>query len=129
MNPKDKDFLALQEVWYKKLKGDGFKDIEQDESRMKNSTSTELHKRGLYDDPLRREAREEYYRLAGQFLHEYQFADKKSKAMWELHSEGISIQDIVVALKKRQFKVYKRLVHETIQKLAKEMGVRCKSRN
>lgn len=129
MNPKDEDFLKLQAKWYGKLKSSGFDDIEQDESRIKNSSNSELQKRGLYDDPLRREAREEYYRLAGQFLHEYEFDSKKERVIWEMHSEGTSIQDIVAAMKSRNFKVYKRIVHETIQRLAKEMGDRCRNRN
>lgn len=129
MNPKDKDFLALQDKWYKKLKSSGFNDVEQDESRLRQSSNTELHKRGLYDDPLRREARQEYYRLAGQFLHDYEFEDNKEKVIWEMHSDGTSIQDIVVAMKSRNFKVYKRYVHETIQRLAKEMGDRCRNRS
>ncbi len=72
------------------------------------------------------ENKEEYYRMAGHFLHDHKFESTSDKIIWRLHSEGVSIVDIVYYLKSKKFKTYKRKVHETIQKLAEEMGGRCR---
>lgn len=125
MNHKDEYFLELQKQWYKKLKDTGFEDIEQDEEKLKNRTA--LQNLSKYE-PITAAAKEEYYRLAGQFLYEYEFSNDRERVIWELHSDGNSIEKIVLNMNVRGYKVYKRLVHETLQRLAEELGTRCKKR-
>lgn len=74
------------------------------------------------------ENKEEYYRMAGHFLHDHKFENPTEKLIWSMHGDGVSIIDIVLYLRSRKIKTYKRKVHETIQKLADEMGGRCRKR-
>lgn len=116
MPPKDKIFLSLQKIWYKKLKESGFDDIEQSEQRLKawHSSFFKVH----YNKVLY-EAKEEYYNRACQFLYEYSFKNDKEKLIWEMHANGTSIEEITKVLLKKGFKTYKNFVHLTIQRLSK----------
>lgn len=125
LNKNDDEFLALQAKWYGKLKKSGFKDAEQDEDHLKVWSSRLFNgtvngqqftqKRSYY------ESREDYYRLAGWFLNEYPFKTPKDKLIWQLHSEGISIRNIILILKKKHFKVHVRMVHPLLKELTKTM--------
>jgi hypothetical protein len=113
------DFKKLKEKWYSKLKSSGFNDIEQDENHLKEWDSfafTSRYNKHLFN------SKETYYRYASQFLHDYNFPDKRQQVIWELHSSGKTITQISQELKKRRFKSHNRSgVHVTIQALAKEM--------
>lgn len=125
MSQNNEDLKKLQTEWYKKIKDEGFKDIEQDEDRLKFWSSS-FFKHKAKEKPGFQEAKEEYYRVAGHFLHEYEFTDDREKAVWELHADGVIIVEIVSQLKKRGFKVYKSLVQTIISKLAKIMCANAK---
>lgn len=119
-NPyNSKDFKKLQAVWEKKLEQSGFEDIEQADGNLKTWHSEWYkYRSGLEVDM----GREEYYRHAGYFLYEYQFKNEMERRIWELHAEGLSIRNIVIALKPRYKKtVYKRKVHEILKPLVKKV--------
>lgn len=122
MEPNSKDFKKLQKLWYEKIEKKGFNDIEYTDSNgdghLRFSDSCYFHDN--YNE-ITSEAKEEYYRLAGQFLNEHEFSSKLEKMIWELHAEGVSLRNITLMLKKRRFKLYKRKVHEIVQNLAKKM--------
>ena len=115
---KTKEFLKLHRDWAKKLKKSGFEDIERKEGVLKTSSMENV--RNLYTVE-QFNIKEEYYRLAGQFLHEYKFKTQVDKRIWELHSEGVSVRNIIKKLKHRGITAYKDLVHGTIKQLAEEM--------
>ncbi len=122
MNPKSKDFQALQKTWYKKLKQEGFEDIEQADGHLKLWSAYYFRSKYKTDgDVLFQQAKEEYYRLARQFLHEKSFEDIRTKRIWELHSEGMSIRNIVKVLKQEGHVAYKNIVHPIVKALSKEM--------
>jgi hypothetical protein len=123
MDNKSKEFLKLQEKWYKKLKSDGFEDIEQDEEHL---TVWHTHLFNQNYDDVKFQAKEDYYRAAGHFLHDYPFKNKKERLIWQLHSEGISIRHIVKKLKSLSFNAYRREVHEVVMKLTREMINKCR---
>ncbi len=111
----------LQAKWYAKLEKAGFKDIEQDDDNLKQWHSHRFlvsnnYSKDKFDD------KENYFRLAGQFLHEHKFQSVLDKKIWEAHSEGLSVREIVKTLKQKNIKVYKNLVHVTITRLAAIMG-------
>lgn len=117
-SPNNKDFAALKKEWYNKLKETGFEDIEQDDNYLKSWTSSlvKARNKGSYS-----ESKAEYYRIASHFLHDHAFVSKKEQFIWERHSEGISIRNIAIALKQAGIPTYRRDVHDTIQRLRKEM--------
>lgn len=114
-----KEFKSLQKKWYKKLEKEEFKDVEQDEHRLKQWDSFNFS--GRYSSDLF-VSKEKYYQLVGQFLHEHKFKTKREYAIWEYHSEGLTIRAIAEEIKRRRFKHNKVMtVYYVIQRLEKEM--------
>ena len=94
---KTKEFKTLKNSWYSKLKKSGFNDIEQDENLLKVWDNKHFLVR--YGDSFK--AKEEYFRIAGQFLYEYEFENKLEKHIWTKHIEGLSVHDIAKFLYKK----------------------------
>ena len=118
MSNNTKEFKKLQDQWYAKLKKEGFKDIEQDEDHLKSYASTDLINNYT---PETFAIKENYYIAAGHFLHSYEFKCKADRLIWEYHSEGKALVEIVKLLKKHRIKSYKNKVHETVKTLRNEM--------
>jgi hypothetical protein len=111
-------FNNLKAKWYKKLKSEGFEDIEKDEYNLKEySSHFALRDKGRASNPIAMEARLEYYSMARRFLQSHRFDCRFDKRTWELHTDGIGIRVIA-----KRLRTYRRKVHETIQKLRKEMN-------
>lgn len=124
------EFKKLNAKWSKKLEKSGFEDIEQPADFKSGAPDGNLKKwsASFFSNPSRfdaakYEAKEEYYRLAGQFLHEHRFSHRDEKALWEMHSEGLSIDSIVSMFKAKKIeytmgrKINRRFTHETILRL------------
>lgn len=109
-------FKQLKDTWYKKLKDDGFEDIEQNEENLKDYSSHFFELRGE-QHPVRREAKEEYYRLVGKFLYDHEFPNKFQKNVWRLHSDGETVRNIAVIMTKRGKKTYASKVERIISSL------------
>lgn len=120
---KVKTTAELTAEWYKKLKDGGFDDIERPDGRLKAWSTSDCF---VYHSGLTFEAKQTYYQMAGKFLHHNKFLNEFEKHIWSMHSEGMSIRTIVKALKKERFKAYRRVVHETVQRLKKEMMDQCR---
>ena len=120
MDRNSPEFKALQAQWDKKLADSGFKDIEQRDENLKiwDSHFFRVYHR-KYGDGLA--AREEYYRLAGQFLHSYKFKNPTEKTIWKHHSDGHSVREISQELKKVNIKLGKTAVDVAVRRLAEEM--------
>ena len=121
-NPfQTKEFKALHDKWNKKLEKEGLKEID-------NTGISHADYFRLNYNNIDASSKAEYYRNAGYFLYEHKFKTELERKIWELHAEGVSIRDIVNVLKKQRFKVYKRLIHETlrpmVEKLLKKMKVK-----
>ncbi len=118
--PKD-----LQDKWYKILKDSGFEDIEDSNHNIKEWSRKLFQEKGKYHESLTKQsAKQDYYRLAGHFLYDYQGFTDTSRDMWKLHSEGISIRDISDIIKHRTGKtrgLSRNMVYLTINQLSIEM--------
>lgn len=113
-NPyQTKEFKALLGKWNKKLEKEGFEDIETTDGRLKGISHADFFK--AHYNRTTDQAKEEYYRYAGYFLYEHKFSSELERKIWELHIEGVGIREIVILLKKRNYKVYKRKVHELLR--------------
>lgn len=84
---------ALTETWNKKLKDSGFEDAEDSKGNLKQFHGSKLFSRSRAYVTM--ESQTEYYRQAGQFLHEYTGFTPITKKIWELHSIGKSVRQIV----------------------------------
>jgi hypothetical protein len=125
MDKNSKEFKQLQQNWYKKLKDDGFEDIESDEDSLKQWASSELVR--TYD-PIIFSAKEDYYRLAGQFYHDHKFLSEMEKLIWSFHKDGIPFDRVHALIKKeyKKVKISRTTVFNIVARLAKEMLRQCK---
>jgi hypothetical protein len=121
MATSSSELKKLQKLWYAKLKKSGFNDIEQDEDNLKVWSADKFGPKKALVQNGGWEAKEEYYRLSGWFLNEYQFATKLERLIWEEHDKGISIVDITKMLKKRRVKTNRDKVWKTIKRLEDTM--------
>ena len=115
-----KKFKALQSQWYKKLKKSGFEDIENSKGDLKKYESATWNRNTKHTTEERvesRKAKADYYRIAGQFLHDYLFETALDKKIWTLHSIGKSYRVIADGEKDINYKY----VYRTVLRLKKEM--------
>lgn len=106
MNPNSKEFKKLQDKWYKKLKKDGFDDIENSFEDLRTGSNNNIQQLQTVDSF---EARAVYYRLASQFLYEHKFENLFDRQVWSAHCEGIAMRQIAKAMN-----TYKRKVNDSI---------------
>ena len=121
---KTKEFKELEQKWYSKLASKGFKDLERrdksgrEEGRLKTDP---LENIPHFYNVEQFQIKEEYYRMAGQFLHEYKFKTSIERTIWGMHTQGVSVRNIVKNLQAKGHTAYKDLVHGAIKRLAAEM--------
>ena len=113
--PKPANFQELQDFCYKKLEEDGFQDIETSEDHLEY-----WHSRLFQDQntPGTFQAKEAYYQLAGQFLHDHTFDSPIEHTVWALHTEGLSNRKIA---KKLAATIGRRKVDDLVKKLSRIM--------
>jgi hypothetical protein len=118
---KTQSLEELTSIWYEKLKQKGFEDVEQDPDTLKRWASQYYSRR--YDEK-EFEDKEKYYQLAGQFLYEHKFKSSREQLIWQMHSEGEFIEDIVKAVQKRfrQGKRNRGCSKDTVTKIIKELS-------
>ncbi len=125
-------FKKLNAKWQEKLKKDGFK--EQEEA----TEVTDIHGVKKVGDRLKSwstsffrgeinstqyEAKVTYFRLAGQFLHEYRFKNELEKRVWEHHANGLSMSKIAAEVGTkigRPIRIVNRLAKVMKEKLKEE---------
>lgn len=131
MNPKNKDLRDLKIEWYKKLKDDGFEDIESSPDNPDNFKQWAAHRftsaqnNGLSraDVLFRGQIKENYYRLAGHLLYEYPFENETDRLIWELHADGHTYVSIIKMLKEQHsIVVYRDSIRKVIKKLREAMS-------
>lgn len=123
MKSQSKEFLKLQALWYKKAKKSGFEDIEREELHLKKwSSATFMEKKnGSYfnEKKVYYDSVQEYYQMAGRFLHDYAFETPLEKTIWAYHADGISVRKIANILKKKEAKgMYYFKVQTIVKKLS-----------
>ena len=131
MNRNSKEFKELQKKWDSKLEKSGFEDIEQRQDGMLKRWSSRIFTakmNGAYFEDKQEyyKSKQEYFRLAGHFLHEYDFKTTKERTIWEMHAEGASMDKITATLKSGHFKANRNVVQRTIERLSKIMKANAK---
>lgn len=129
--PDSKEFKDLQAKWYKKAGnfngvnelGQAIPDVEQPDGNLKNWALSLIR-----HDEITENAKQDYYRLAGQLLHTFPFESKTERKIWEMHAEGLSIRDIAKKLKSQRIRAHKNGVHKVVQKIAAQLVNKCSSR-
>jgi ribulose bisphosphate carboxylase small subunit len=126
LSRQSQQFKILQDKWYTKLQKLGFNDIEQDEDRLKNWESSKFlkgksHGKSAKEVAQANDDKQEYYRLAGHFLHDHKFENAIEKFVWEKHADGVSHTKIPALLKRKGIKKERHWVWEIISRLKKLM--------
>lgn len=118
---KHLSYEELRDKWYKKLKKQGFEDIEDINGQLKMYSSTLLgNRKKVLVQHGGWQAKAEYYNLAGQFLNEYKFNTKLDKIIWEYHANGLGVREIAQIL--RKVRVLK-TSHTTIWNIIKRLKI------
>ena len=126
-NQRAQTLNTLIKLWDRKLKNHGFNDIENRRTgQLKKSGGDVLWDPFLYEQPLQenkmgytsgvwKDSQAEYYRLAGQALHEKEFKNVRERIIWQLHSEGLSHSEICEAINTTLNKV-----RRSVERMARE---------
>lgn len=112
----DKDeFRRLQKTWYRKIKNDGFKDIESENGlSLKEWNSNFFKNRLVY---IKYQCTLQYYQKGSEILQTYSFENQYEKKIWQLHMEGMTVRQIAKTLK--SYKKKKSTIHTIIEKIAR----------
>jgi len=138
-NPKT--LAQLIKEWDLRLKESGFVDIENRKNNalrgsggdvyLGNKTiemtasdrnQIEINNGGIargYTSLIWKESQAEYFRLASQCLHERDFKSVIERIIWQLHSEGLTYQEIAAELNLTLDKA-----RRTVERLAKDFGLK-----
>jgi hypothetical protein len=119
--PKKTELETLKDKWYKKLKDEGFNDIEQDEDNLKEWSRSVFGRKHNSTWQGGWQARFEYYQLATRFLNEYKFETPLQKIVWEYHSNGLSDRETAKVLKAVKIKCSASTAYQIIRKLKARM--------
>lgn len=111
MSKKPESYEELKNIWYKKLKDSGFKDIE-DPKCPDGNTQAFSYRRLKKEDEIRistrLEAKKEYYYLGYQFLHSHKFESELHRIIWNYHVEGIGVRNTAKLLRDAKVADYDR---------------------
>lgn len=110
-------FKALNEKWQQKLSDKGFKDIETPNEKLRLWHSEYFANKKRFD-PEVVEARQNYYRIAGQFLNEHPFKCAFDRKVWTMHADGMGIREIAAKIKRPGLKDK---IHTALKRLEIEM--------
>lgn len=108
MSFQSRQFKALEQIWYEKLKAEGFEDIEDCDKRDRPLSAWHSFKFPALNAG-QREASTLYFEAASELLHTYEFERPIERFIWALHCQGLSKREIEIEVSKSDFeKKYKR---------------------
>ena len=114
------EYKALQRKWYKKLKDQGFKDLEFNETSPYLADNT--YKQELQAKRGQSTRLAEYFRLAGGWYWHGEWDSELERWLWLKHCEGLSCRETAAALKKK--KNFEHPEYVLISKLLKKARAR-----
>lgn len=118
MAKKQQNYKKLKEFWYKKLKRNGFNDIESDEEHLKVWAWNISHTTKYGKNSVQwASSKAEYYHMAAQFLNDHKFETNRERVIWEYHANAISCRDISKLLKKVRVKIDRTSVWRIVKRL------------
>jgi hypothetical protein len=96
------DFLRIQKKWYRRLKKEGFMDIEdhgRSDRPLKVWDSLYFLMPGV---SIRIQSTQEYYEWTKEILETHDFKTPSHEAIWMMHSEGFTMTEISNSLTRLQ---------------------------
>ena len=113
MTKKKTEYQEQKEIWYKRLKDDGFKDLEHDDGTINIGVPRSMQGQ----DAELRQLVQDYYCMCYYFLNSHRFENELEKVVWEYHTEGLSVRDISKALKSAEIDMSKDRVWRAVRRL------------
>lgn len=95
MGQKKTEYERIRDVWYKKLKDSGFEDIEQPGGSINSGVPRSMN----FQEEDLRQITQDYYCMAYHFLNSYEFDSELERVIWDYHTNGLSLRNIVKLLK------------------------------
>ncbi len=124
--PKNKlSYEQQKQIWYKKLKDEGFVDIEHGDGSINSGVPRTIRTGQNQADTI--DAVRSYYAMAAHFLNEYKFENKLDQTIWMYFAEGLTYREIAHTINKTKRKadrISKDLVWRRITKFEKIMKQR-----
>jgi hypothetical protein len=121
---KTKVFRDLHKAWMKKLKVDGFTDIEDTSSQneyLKVWDSMYFLNKAEHESY---DNTQTYYQVAEELLNTHQFDSDIEKQVWSYHADGLAVREIESMLYNKNNKLNKDKINTIIQRLQKFVGRR-----
>jgi hypothetical protein len=117
------EFKELADEWEEILKEAGLPDIEKSvgKKRVLKQNSPNVYRQM---DPVRREAKEQYFRELNRCLHAACFDCSVDRVVMVLKAEGAKIVEICVALEKLGMRRYRRTVRLIVRKYEDRWGIK-----
>lgn len=116
-----REFIAVRDEWYNKLKQEGFKDIENNHEENSYLHVWEKHYFTNVCKPEKIDENKSYYEAASDFLNSHPFTTDEEKTVWELHADGLSLRQTAKKLGKKICRI-----HKIIKKLKLSMLLKIK---
>lgn len=122
---QNKEFKALRDEWYQKLKKDGFEDVEQvvgnKDPNLKAWHSFHFQ---MSEHATRYSIIQPYYYHAEHFINEHEFEDEMQKRIWEMHTNGDPVRKIAVQLRTPTNQLNKDNINEIIRAIQEKFRER-----
>jgi len=117
MKPKDQSYKKLEQLWYDKLKKEGFQDIENTKTDERLLKEWDFNFFRNQFNLIQYESTLGYYDQAKEILVSESFKSEIHKKVWELHCEGLSERSIAVRVKEYK----KSMIHYIIANIASKI--------
>lgn len=118
-----REFKSLSIIWEKTLEQEGLGNVEKS---LGASLALRQNSSNVYRqmDPVRREAKELYFRKLGQCLHSATFDSGIDRIVMVLRAHGAKIVEICTHLAKMGMRRYRRTIRLIIRKYEDRWGIR-----
>jgi hypothetical protein len=119
MSFTDEKFKLIQAEWYALLKDTGFSDAESTHNGrdlLRVWHSSYFQNRYCPSSFVKKQ---EYYRMAGFFLHNHHFQNEVELHIWELHTQGLSLRKIAHILRTKICRIHK-VIRDLTAKMKEE---------
>ncbi len=112
----DRPSRLLRDRWYKKLKEEGFREIEDVNSNKEFLIDWHSQFFQFKYTPQEFLEKQRYFQMTRDFLYMHKFKSKRDKQIWFLHSEGLSCMEIA-----NKISLSKPRVHQIVFQLIRLM--------
>lgn len=125
---KSPNFKALRDIWYERLKDEGFQDAEKDTGgRMELKQRASAPYRHI-KAPIDQATKEQYYIVVAQCVHETEFRNEVDRCILTLHASGWKVCKIIDHLEEMGITRNRNTIRYLIRRFEAKWGIRSYNR-